>query len=117
MTGPGPSRRVPIVAAWVALSLAANGLVFGLADHGIHLPFQRMVLQGDRWQGALLAEAFAHHHSWFWHLQAPFAALLCCSHAAAPGDDSPMATSLYSSFLLRRLRSGMWVGSDRAFLR
>ena len=70
------SRRPLIVAAWVGLSLAANGLIFGLADHGIHLPFQRMVLGADRWQGDLLRDAFAHHHSWFWHLQAPFAALL-----------------------------------------
>ena len=76
MTGGASPRRAPIVAAWTGLSLAANGYVFGLADHGIHLPFADMVLHADRWQGDLLGDAFAHHHSFLWHLQAPFAALL-----------------------------------------
>jgi len=76
LTGSTGPRRLLFVSAWTALSLIANGYVFGVADHGIHLPFLHMVRAPEAWQGDLLLDAFAHHHSFLWHLQAPFAALL-----------------------------------------
>ena len=79
MTPADDAPRIPLpvcLAAWVALSLLAGGLVFGVADHGIHLAFQDMVAHPSRWSGDLLLLARPHHHSLFWLLQAPGAALL-----------------------------------------
>jgi len=58
---------------YAALSLLANGYVFGVADHNIHLAFLDMARHAGRWDGDLLATAARHHHSLFWTLQAPLA--------------------------------------------
>jgi len=69
--------RTPLIGlAWAAAAVVVGGYRFGAADHGIHLAFLDMVLHPDRWRGDLLAVAAESHHSWFSHLQAPFAEVL-----------------------------------------
>ncbi len=62
--------------AFAGATVLCNGYRFGVADHGVHLPFVDMVFHRERWEGDLLVEAFAHHHSLFWYLLAPFVEVL-----------------------------------------
>jgi len=59
--------------AYAALAVAANGYLFGVDDHAVHLVFLDLVTHPESLAGDLLAAAAAHHHSLFWSLQAPFA--------------------------------------------
>ena len=70
---PQPFRTPLASIAWAALVLAVGGYRYGVADHGIHIPFLDMVLHPERWTGDVLVVATASHHSWFSHVQAPFA--------------------------------------------
>jgi len=62
--------------AYAALAVLANGYLFGVDDHAVHLVFLHLVNHPESLDGDLLAKAAAHHHSLFWTLQAPFAAAL-----------------------------------------
>ena len=59
--------------AYAALAVVANGYLFGVDDHAVHLVFLDLVQHPESLDGDLLAKAVAHHHSLFWTLQAPFA--------------------------------------------
>lgn len=77
---------------FTVLSVACNGYVFAVADHGIHLVFVDRLLSPDRWTGDLLDAAANHHPSVLWWIQAgaghllglpaAFAALHCLTLAA-----------------------------------
>ncbi|MEE2830025.1 MAG: hypothetical protein VX498_12615, partial [Myxococcota bacterium] len=66
MHGPTALR----VATFVLFSLLANGYVFGVADHGIHLVFVDRLLHREAWAGDLLALAADHHPTVLWWIEA-----------------------------------------------
>jgi hypothetical protein len=63
-------RIPPHVLPYLLLALLAGGYRWGVADHGIHAAFVEMLGRQGDWAADVLALAFPHHHSVFWHVQA-----------------------------------------------
>jgi hypothetical protein len=61
-----------LVATWFVI----NGYQFGVYDHSIHLPYLLRELEPSFLKGDPLVDAYAHHPSFFWKLQAPLARVL-----------------------------------------